>query len=531
MRFGIVSPLLVAGLFLVVSPASKLVFGASAADAVDLDVDVGNPAPVVMLVFDEFPVASLMDEHGELQADLYPNFARLVEDGTWYRNATTVQQQTVAAVPAILTGVDPPADKLPIARDHPHSLFTALAGTYDITAIEPVTELCPASACPDRVEPPEPTGDRLGSLTSDVSIIAGHVLLPDDLASGLPPIDNSWSHFAEQAAAGDFDIVERFNAQVREDRRIAVDRFVDELGAPATAQPTLRFMHVLYPHFPWNHLPSGQTYPTPVPDPAAVTTGWGDDEWLIDQTYAQHLLQVQYVDAVVGRVIDQLEANGTYDDTLLVVVADHGIAIRPNIKHRRVARPDTIGDIAAIPLFIKRPHQAAGEIDDYRAETIDVLPTIADVLDIDLPWTFDGTSLDAEERPVRTESQITGYEGVITFGVDGSEARAIAARKIEHIGPDGPYGLAPQRPARPPPDAGADRTSRTWPGCGPRSAMSATSPTSTSGRRACRRRSSPRSTAATMPASTSSWRSPSTARSSPSRGRTWTRTVVGRSTP
>ena len=344
LRFGIVSPLLVVGVFLLLTPASKLVFGASAADVVD--IDVGSPAPVVMLVFDEFPVASLMDEHGDLQADLYPNFARLTRDGTWYRNTTTVQQQTVAALPAILTGVDPPADSLPIAVDHPHSLFTAVAGAYDVTAIEPVTELCPASACADRIEPTGSTGERLHSLTSDVSIVAGHVLLPDDLATRLPPIDNSWSNFADHAS-DDFDIVERFNEQVREDRRIDVDRFIDDLGEPAAGRPTLRFMHVLYPHFPWNHLPSGQTYPTPVPDPAAVTTGWGDDEWLIDQTYARHLLQVQYVDTVLGRVIDRLEAAGTYDDTLLVVVADHGIAIRPNIEHR--PRPGRTPSVTSPP--------------------------------------------------------------------------------------------------------------------------------------------------------------------------------------
>ena len=103
----------------------------------------------------------------------------------------------------------------------------------------------------------------------------------------------------------------------------------------------------------------------------------------------------------------------------------------------------TVGDVAAIPLFIKFPHQENGGVDDYRAETIDVLPTIADALDVDVPWAVDGASLLRAERPERVESQIRGAKGVITFGVDGSEARAVAARKIEHFGVDGPFGLAP----------------------------------------------------------------------------------------
>jgi hypothetical protein len=165
--------------------------------------------------------------------------------------------------------------------------------------------------------------------------------------------------------------------------------------------------------------------------------------WLVDQAYQQHLVQVQYVDSVVGSLIDRLEEVGLYDDALIVVAADHGVTVRPNTQHRRVANEETIGDVAAVPLFIKRPHQESGGIDDYRAETIDVLPTIADVLAIDMPWGTDGTSLFADDRPERTESRITGSKGTIVFGVDGSEARAVAARKIEHFGTDGPFGLAP----------------------------------------------------------------------------------------
>jgi hypothetical protein len=152
---------------------------------------------------------------------------------------------------------------------------------------------------------------------------------------------------------------------------------------------------------------------------------------------------VGYVDGVVGDLIARLEETGRYDDTMIIVMADHGVTVRPGIPHRRVATEETVGDIAAIPLFIKRPHQEQGGIDDYRAETVDILPTIADVLGIDLPWTTDGTSLFGDERPERVESRIRGSEGTIVFGTDGAEARAVAARKIDHFGTDGPFGLAP----------------------------------------------------------------------------------------
>ena len=156
-----------------------------------------------------------------------------------------------------------------------------------------------------------------------------------------------------------------------------------------------------------------------------------------------HLAQVGYADSVVGEMIAQLEQAGLYDDTMIVVMADHGIAVRPNIEHRRVVTEETVGDIAAIPLFIKRPDHEDGGVDDYRAETVDVLPTIAAVLGVDVPWEMEGVSLFADNRPERLESRVTGSNGTIVFGTDGSEARTIAARKIDHFGTHGPFGLAP----------------------------------------------------------------------------------------
>ena len=106
LRWGALVPLVLLGLFLFVSATSQLVIGSAAAAAGP--AEVRSPAPVVFLVFDEFPVSSLMDADGNLQESLYPNFARLARDGTWYRNAVSPRHLTQLAVPAILTGREPP---------------------------------------------------------------------------------------------------------------------------------------------------------------------------------------------------------------------------------------------------------------------------------------------------------------------------------------------------------------------------------------------------------------------------------------
>ena len=52
-----------------------------------------------------------------------------------------------------------------------------------------------------------------------------------------------------------------------------------------------------------------------------------------------------------------------------------------------------------MPLFIKLPGQRRGRIISRPVRTIDLLPTIADVLGIRIPWHVDGRSLLRTARP------------------------------------------------------------------------------------------------------------------------------------
>lgn len=440
-RFAAVAPLVVLGLFLLTTSVSQLIFSSSAI-AQAASVPVGAPAPVVMIVFDEFPVASLMDSEGNLQESVYPNFARLARDGAWFRNAITVHQQTEDALPAILSGRVSPDNKNPTAVDYPFTLFTLLADSYDLHVFEAVTDLCPEYACENFTRQVLTPIDRWRTLIDDLRVVAGHLFLPRGMTENLPPIDSSWSNFSG-GEGSELDIIARFQEITYvEGRLVPIDRFIDSIEMTA-GEPSLYFLHALLPHVPWEYLPSGQVSLSSSVAPGSRSPGWGDDEWLVSQAYQRHLMQVEFVDGIVGEVIERLEQVGLYDESLIVILADHGVAVRPGVAHRRVVNEATIGEIAAIPLFIKRPNDAGGFISDYRAEIVDILPTIADILDIEIPWATDGVSLFAEGRPDRTESRISGTEGTIVFGVDGSEARSVASRKVELFGDDGAFGLAP----------------------------------------------------------------------------------------
>ena len=103
-------------LFPFASRVNKLVIGGEADASA---ADVSGSAPVVMVVFDELPVSSLLRPDGEIDTGRYPSFAALARGSTWFRRTATVHPNSEHAVPAVLTGRWPSADRLPIAADTP----------------------------------------------------------------------------------------------------------------------------------------------------------------------------------------------------------------------------------------------------------------------------------------------------------------------------------------------------------------------------------------------------------------------------
>ena len=212
-------------------------------------------------------------------------------------------------------------------------------------------------------------------------------MLPDDLAATLPPVTQGWRDFAARDT-----FAERFFAP-RPDPRETVAGFVDSIGAGGSGDdPALYFLHVLLPHHPWIHLRTGQRFTLQRGDVGLHNERWVDDEWAAAIRYQRHLLQVQYVDTVVGRLTARLRAAGLYDDALIAITADHGASLRAGFPFLQ-ATEASFADVAAVPLFIKQPGQQQGQTVDTSVEIIDVLPTLAAALGVRLPWTTDGSDV------------------------------------------------------------------------------------------------------------------------------------------
>jgi hypothetical protein len=407
---------------------------------------VSAPVPVVLLVIDELSLVSLLDGDRAIDPVLYPNLAALAREGTWFRNATTVSDYTQWAVPAILTGRYPRPNALPTAADHPDSLFTMLARTHHVEGVEAITKLCPQAICR---QADEPLTGRVSAMASDLRVVAGHVFLPRDVASRLlPPLTGDWAGFDKERRGG---------ARVRLDRRQIALTFLEWIDRN-DPQPAFYYLHTLLPHTPHERLPSGQRNATRSPVPGDDKWTWTSDAWGVAQHYQRHLLQIEFVDTLVGLLVTRLEEQGLYDRSLVIVSADHGIAFRPGAK-RRTFTADTAGDVMRVPLIVKLPswmpwpaalpvEMVKGQrVSDKNVETVDIVPTIADVLDLP-PSSWAGASLleAGAERPSK-RIYVESARRRVNFPREGPDVAASLARKLELFGAGGnPYRVP--RPAR-----------------------------------------------------------------------------------
>ncbi len=382
-------------LFLAVSPTSRLIWDQPSPEAVDTDV-IGRPSSIVFLQLDEFPTASLMNEDGSINDALFPNFARLANSGTWYRNALSVSMATTHSVPSILDGRLGEPDLAPTATDHPNNLFTLLGKAYEMHVIEWVADLCPQELCKDYAGR---APARFTSLLGDVGVVYGHLSLPPPVRDHLPSIDNTWKGFLGQdnnpnappVAVPDHPVP---RSGIRSQWVDWIQRLIN--GISKSQPPTLSYAHLQSPHVPWQVNPTGTQYSRPEQysevDGVQGSGFWVQDPDLARLGYQRHLYQLGFLDQMLGSLFKKMDETGTWDDTLIVVVADHGASFVPG-EHRRWPYANNRDDLYRVPLFVKYPGQTEGETRDEPAFTIDILPTIVDALDIKTDWKFDGQSL------------------------------------------------------------------------------------------------------------------------------------------
>ncbi len=240
------------------------------------------------------------------------------------------------------------------------------------------------------------------------------------------------------------------------------------------------FLHSYEPHAPYTHRelaagldPGRLEGPFTVHHVAALAEGrleLSDGE--IEYVRALYDGDVAASDRRLGRFLDELERLGLADEVAVIVTSDHGeqldLAYPRNVFDHGHSLRD---DLMRVPLLLFDPTRpAAAAVVSQQVRTLDVLPTVAELLGVALdPAAYDGRSLlplleggEREGRPVilgqvkagplRVGLRAQGYKLIQRVGPEAGEAPALVPPPPEQqlydlsADPGERHNLAAERP-------------------------------------------------------------------------------------
>jgi arylsulfatase A-like enzyme len=176
--------------------------------------------------------------------------------------------------------------------------------------------------------------------------------------------------------------------------------FLDQ--ARTTARPFFLFLNYMDAHSAYAPpAPFGDLYPGK--DGTArltrylqLTNDLAAGKAKLPQRELQHYISqydggISYIDFQIGELIHGLENRGLFENTLIVITADHGEALgdRNLLFHGLSVYQNQVH----VPLIIKYPGRSVSQVVGTTVGHVDLLPTILDVAGISIPDSLQGWSL------------------------------------------------------------------------------------------------------------------------------------------
>lgn len=307
-----------------------------------------------------------------------PTIDGLAARGARFTNATTTTPLTLSAHTSLFTGTWPTTHGV---RDN--------TGFYVDDAVTTLAEILKGRGFR--------TGGFVGAFVLDArwGIAQGFDRYFDDF------------DLSEDVGPG-LDAIQRRGADV-------VDQATAWLAEPAT-QPFFAWVHLYDPHTPYD---APAEFASRFP---ATRDGAYDAE-------------IAYTDSQLGRLLAALGAAGQLEQTLVVVLADHGEQLG---EHREQSHGFFIYDAAVqVPLVIAGPGVAPRVVPD-QVRIVDVMPTVLDLAGVPVPAGTQGASLLPAMRGEKTSLLAFSESWYPRFHYGWSELKAVRDGRFKFI-------LAPTR--------------------------------------------------------------------------------------
>jgi arylsulfatase A-like enzyme len=177
--------------------------------------------------------------------------------------------------------------------------------------------------------------------------------------------------------------------------------FFAMLRQPGLAQaPFFAFFNYMDAHFPYipphpfDRLFPGKTSATEADLDAIQTRVAGGDP--LPASYTSHAISqydggIAYMDFQIGHLVDWLKRVELYDNTMIVVTADHGEAFGE--KRLFLHGNSLYANLLHVGLLVKYPHSAHAGVVNAPVSLIDIFPTVMDVTGLKPPAGLQGRDL------------------------------------------------------------------------------------------------------------------------------------------
>lgn len=251
---------------------------------------------------------------------------------------------------------------------------------------------------------------------------------------------------------------ERFDAPAEPQRAAdaVVDAALAQLAGRDRGRPFFLWVHIFDPHMPYAPPPpfNGKSAPAAVAALPGFTwprlleiAGRHDGDLprdVFDRARDLYDGEVEFVDHELGRLFAALRADGIFDDTVVLLTADHGECFENGVFFDH---SQCLGEGAlAVPLILRYPARVAPGRTPTPVEHLDVAPTLLRLAGLEVPPTFQGRGLlerrEADDpyvffqHPLYRRADVAGRQEVL------DQLRSVAGeptRKI--VGDRLPFGV------------------------------------------------------------------------------------------
>jgi arylsulfatase A-like enzyme len=243
------------------------------------------------------------------------------------------------------------------------------------------------------------------------------------------PVEHPW----DPGTGTTMKIPKRFDRIAREAHStdLFADRAVEYLESRSSESPFFMYVSFMAPHDPRTmpkrflnlYNPQSIELPPNFRPEHSFDNGELDvrDEHLaplprtendIRKHLAEYYAMISHLDTAIGRVLSALKSTGEYENTVIILAGDNGLALG---SHGLMGKQNLYDHSVHVPLVIAGPNIIGGRRTDAACYLYDLFPTICDMADCPIPESAEGESLSdilLDKSETCRESLFFAYRGL-----------------------------------------------------------------------------------------------------------------------